>query len=96
MDLKTIVVTLVILLVFGLVFYRIWDNEIKSIGEPCGEEETCVRFCCYEKSHCENEKIFKSIPENKTEKLNENFRVLKGIECDGESEIYLIQKRFYL
>lgn len=60
--------------------YRIYTYEMKKVSCPSGE--SCVRFCCFNETICENENHFElhTIPHLKEEigELKQNFNILKG------------------
>lgn len=92
MVLKAIVVSIVTISVISLIFYRVYVNELRQTEDICNDGEICVRFCCYQKDHCNDKEKFKiheNIFENETHRikaLNKDFRVLKGIECNEAYE----------
>jgi hypothetical protein len=91
MVLKAVVVSVVTICVLCLIFFRIYVNELRQTEDICNDGETCVRFCCYNKSQCEDEEHFKIHEkflelENHTHRiqdLSKDFRILKGIECEN-------------
>lgn len=83
MEIKVIVVSIVTLCVTGLVIYRVYVNEIKP-AEICEDGEKCVRFCCFDEKSCNDDEYFKihGILQNHTEDLSQEFKILKGLECE--------------
>lgn len=87
---KDVMKIVILYLAIGGGFYLYYNDDLWTRkGLSCAEGEVCVRFCCYNESHCDDEGYFKihdvSELEQKVKYLNKNFKVLKGLECD---EVY--------
>lgn len=58
--------------------YENVKNKLNSVADDCEVSETCVRFCCDEKSDCLDENFFNLSSLFEAKYLNSDYKVLIG------------------